>query len=52
MCIRDRLETLPSSAAGTRRCRSVPQITVADENPKPVMKTTAAITQSLSLIHI
>ena len=46
---KSRLDTRPRSSGGTRRCSRVPQITVAEENPKPVMKTTTAMTHNWSV---
>ena len=43
---KSRLDTRPSMCGGTRRCSSVPQMTIGAEKQTPTTKTAAAITQT------
>ena len=46
---KSRLETRPSSSGGTRRCSSVPQMTVAAWYEKPTMNSATTMTHSWSV---
>ena len=49
---KSRLDTRPSRCGGTRRCSSVPQMTIAADPVKPTAKAAAAITHSWSVMPI